>query len=82
MDRMLYWLSRWPWIVGVAVFSALTQVPLGPWYISAMFIIGIALVATSLARRLKLKLVETEALRQRDRLPVPPFAPQEVASRL
>lgn len=70
MDKMLYWLSRWPWIIGVAVFCALTQAPLGPWYISALLIIGVALAATSLTRRLKWQLNENGALR-RDRLPMP-----------
>lgn len=82
MDRMLNLLVRWPWIIGVAVFCGLTQVALGPWYISAMFIIGAALVATSLARRLKWKLIETAALRRYERLPIPVLAPVEAASRL
>jgi hypothetical protein len=82
MDRMLNWLVRWPWIIGVAVFCALTQVALGPWYISAMFIVGAALVATSLARRLKWKLIETAALRRYESLPSPVLVPVEAASRL
>jgi hypothetical protein len=47
-----------------------------------MFIIGAALVATSLARRLKWKLIETAALRRYERLPIPVLAPVEAASRL
>ncbi|HEX5139468.1 MAG TPA: hypothetical protein VFX19_00865 [Dehalococcoidia bacterium] len=81
MDKMLYWLSRWPWLIGAAVFVALTQAPLGPWYISAMFIIGAALVATSLTRRLKWQLIETEALR-RSRLPVTILTSVEASSRI
>jgi hypothetical protein len=81
MDKMLYWLSRWPWIIGVAVFCALTQAPLGPWYISAMFIIGVALVATTLTRRLKWQLIENEA-RRHDRLPMSLLAPVEAGSRI
>ena len=75
MDKMLYWLVKWPWIVGVAVFAVLTQVPLGPWYISALFIIGVALFATSIARRLKLRLNEARALRLHDGHPLRTLAP-------
>ena len=83
MDRMLLsWLVSQPWIIGVAVFGALTQAPLGPWYISAIFIIGAGLLATSLARRLKWKLIETAALRRNEGLPIPVLAPVEAASRL
>jgi hypothetical protein len=80
MHRMLIWLVRWPWVIGVAVFCALSQAPLGPWYISAMFVIGAALVAMSLARRLKLKMAGTEAQRL-EMLPVLILAPVEARGR-
>lgn len=67
MDKIQYWLVRWPWAIGVAVFLVLAQLPLGPWYISAMFVIGVAMVATSIARRLKLRLIDAETQRRQDR---------------
>ena len=82
MDKVLYWLVKWPWIVGVAVFAVLTQVPLGPWYINALFIIGVALFATSIARRLKLTLNEAGAFRRHDRRPLLTPTPGDAASRL
>jgi hypothetical protein len=80
MDKMLFLLVRWPWIIGVVVFIALTQAPLGPWYVSAMFVLGAALVATSLARRLKLKLIEREVLHRPISMPI--VASREAASHL
>ena len=67
MDKILYGLVRWPWAVGVVVFLVLTQLPLGPWYISAMFVIGVALVATSIAWRLKSRLIGAEMQRWQER---------------
>jgi hypothetical protein len=46
-----------------------------------MLIIGAALVATSLTRRLKWQLIETEALR-RSRLPVTILTSVEASSRI
>lgn len=83
MDKMLCWPVKWPWTVGVAVLFVLTQVLLGPWYISALFIIGVALFATSIARRLKLRLAEGGALRRHDRRPllIPPLEMAQAVSK-
>ena len=58
MERMLYWLVKWPWAVALAVFLVLTQLPLDPWYLTAWFSAGAALIAMILARTEKLRLVE------------------------
>jgi hypothetical protein len=40
---------------------------IGPWYVSAIFVIGVALVATSIAGGLKLRLIDAETQRQQDK---------------
>jgi hypothetical protein len=56
MEKTRYWFVKWPWIAGVVVFLALTQLPLGPWYVSAWFVLGAALLAFIIARAAKLRL--------------------------
>ena len=63
MEKMLYWLVKWPWIAAMVVFLGLAQLPLGPWYVSAWFVIGAALLAMALVRVVKLSLAEATALR-------------------
>lgn len=58
MEKMLYWLVRWPWIAAVGVFIGLTQLPLGSWYVSAWFVIGASLMAMILARAAKSRLAD------------------------
>ena len=57
MDRVLFWLVRWPWLWAVAVLLGLTQLPLGPWYVSAWLGIGVALLVMMIARAKKLQLL-------------------------
>jgi hypothetical protein len=55
MEKILYWLVKWPWIAGVVVFLALAQLPLGPWYVSAWFVLGGTLLTFIIARAEKLR---------------------------
>jgi hypothetical protein len=48
METMLYWLVTWPWFVAIVVVLGLAQLPLGPWYVSAWFMIGVALLVVKL----------------------------------
>jgi membrane protein implicated in regulation of membrane protease activity len=68
MEKLHYWLVRWPWIAGVIVFVGLIQLPLGPWYISALFIIGASMIAMTAARAEKSRLAQSTALLQARRL--------------
>jgi membrane protein implicated in regulation of membrane protease activity len=77
MEKMLYWLVKWPWIAAVVVFLALTQLPLGPWYVSAWFISGAAFLAMIVARAEKSRLVEAIALRTREGRQAGPLSQQE-----
>jgi hypothetical protein len=76
MEKMVYWLVRWPWIAAVVVFLGLTQLPLGPWYVSAWFIIGAALLAMIIARGEKFRLVQ--AMAPKARRPTGPVLRQTV----
>jgi uncharacterized protein (DUF58 family) len=53
---MLYWLVKWPWFVAIVVVLGLAQLPLGPWYVSAWFMIGVALLVVNFARAAKFRL--------------------------
>jgi len=64
MDKKLYRFVQWPWMAGIIVFLAVAQVPLGPWYFSAWFVIGAALLALVLARAAKLSLTGASPLPQ------------------
>jgi hypothetical protein len=61
MEKMLYWPVRWPWLAALVVFVGLTQLPLGPWYVSAWLVIGATLLAMILAKAEKLRLVRAMA---------------------
>ena len=56
MHKMLHWLARWPWIAGVVVLLALTQLSLGPWFVSAWIIIGAVLLTMLVAEAAKSRL--------------------------
>lgn len=60
MEKMFYWLVRWPWIAGLVVFLVLTRVSVNPWYISAWLLIGISLAVVVVARALKSRLLERQ----------------------
>ena len=68
MNKLLYAFSRWPWLVGLAVFAGLYQLPLGPWYVSAWFIVGASLFALIFARNTRVRL-ETELIARTPRHP-------------
>ena len=76
MEKILYWLVRWPWIAATVAFLGLTQLPLGPWYVSAWFVIGAALLTMILARAGKLCSAEATVLRTRREQPNLPLGPQ------
>ena len=82
MEKMLYWLVKWPWIAAIVVFLGLTQLPLGPWYVSAWFVIGAALLAVIIARAAKFRLAEAMALGARREQPIPPLRPEDATVRL
>ena len=82
MERMLYWFVKWPWVAAIVVFLGLAQLPLGPWYVSAWFVIGAALLAMILARTAKFRLAEAIALRRRKGQTMRTAAAQEAAGRL
>ena len=63
MEKMLFWLVMWPWVAAVVVALALTQLPLGPWYLSAWLIIGAALLVMTIASAQKRRLDGALALR-------------------
>jgi membrane protein implicated in regulation of membrane protease activity len=69
-ENALYWLVKWPWIAAIVVFLGIAQLPLGPWYVSAWFAIGAALLAMILFRAVKLALAEAMALRSRGERPI------------
>jgi hypothetical protein len=68
MEKLLYWSVRWPWIAGTLVFLGLTQLPLGPWYVSAWFVIGVALMTVVAARAEKARLSAAIASRRPTRI--------------
>ena len=61
MEKMLYWPVRWPWLAALVVFVGLTQLPLGPWYVSAWLVIGATLAAMILVKAERLRLVKAMA---------------------
>jgi hypothetical protein len=63
VEKLLYWLVKWPWMVGILVFLGLTQVYLGPWYLSAWFVLGTSFLALSLTARARSWLVQDISLR-------------------
>jgi membrane protein implicated in regulation of membrane protease activity len=79
MEKMLYWFVKWLWIAAILAFLGLAQLPLGPWYVSAWFVIGAALLAMIVARTAKFRLAEAIALRARREQPIPPLTPQGAA---
>lgn len=82
MDKLLYWLVKWPWIAAIVVFLGLVQLPLGPWYVSAWFVIGAALLAMIFARAAKLQLAEAMVLRTRSEQQLRLTRPQDAEVRL
>ena len=62
MEKMLFWLVRWPWIAAAVVFAGLTQLQLGPWYLSIWLMLGIAVVALIVARAERAHLLEAMVL--------------------
>jgi hypothetical protein len=70
MEKMLYWLVKWPWFVAIVVILGLAQLPLGPWYVSAWFMIGVALLAMHFARAAKFRLAQAMVLRTRRAQPI------------
>ena len=82
MEKMLYWLVKWPWIAAIVVFLGLAQLPLGPWYVSAWFVIGAALLAMILARRAKFSLAEALARRIHAERPIRLVRPRDAEVRL
>jgi uncharacterized protein (DUF58 family) len=58
MEKVLYWLVKWPWFVAIVVVLGLAQLPLGPWYVSAWFMIGVALLVVNFARAAKFRLAQ------------------------
>jgi hypothetical protein len=65
METMLYWLVKWPWFVAIVVVLGLAQLPLGPWYVSAWFMIGVALLVVNFARAAKFRLAQAMIVRPR-----------------
>jgi hypothetical protein len=82
MEKMLYWLVKWPWIAAIVAFLGLTQLPLGPWHVSAWFVIGVALLAMILASAAKLRLAEAMVFQTRSQHPIWIVRPHDAELRL
>ena len=64
MEKLLYWLVTWPWMVGILVFLGLTLVYLGPWYLSAWFVLGTSFLALSVTARIRFWLIQSSIRHQ------------------
>ena len=77
MEKIIYRLVQWPWLAALVVFLILVQLPLGPWYLSAWFVLGASLFAMILARNTKIRVGRSILAKTRRHPRVGPSAPIE-----
>lgn len=50
---------QWPLLVAAIVFVGLAFLPLGPWYVSGLLLVGVSLCAKTFAAKMKTRLGRT-----------------------